>query len=101
MTERTVWRKPRPANETRRSNDLTPDEQRNVKAALRVLARRYGNRSKLAQALKANVHTVNEATTKRGAPSPALALRAARLAGRRGLARRGMAGARRVPALRA
>ena len=30
LTKREVWRKPRPANATRRSSDLTPEEHANV-----------------------------------------------------------------------
>lgn len=81
LTEREVRRKVRPANETRRSSDLTPEEQANVRTALRWLAKRHGGVRELAGLLKASYTTVSRGCQNRGAPSAALAIRAARLAG--------------------
>jgi len=81
LRERTVWRKPRPANETRRSSDLTPEEQRNVKAALRFLAKRHGTAGKLAVAMSARYATVKAAIDAHRPVSAGVALRASRLAG--------------------
>ena len=80
LTKREVWRKPRPTDKTRRSSDLTPDEQANVRKALRFLAVRLGDWPKLAQAMKANQATVWAAGWKRGV-SAGIAVRAARVAG--------------------
>jgi hypothetical protein len=76
-----VWKKPRPATETRRSSDLTPEEQANARKAIRFLAIRLGGQAKLAKAMRATRATINLATSKRGKPSAGLALRAARVAG--------------------
>ena len=81
LTAPTSWRKPRAANKTRRSSDLTPEEMARVKVALRVLRVRFGGQAALAKALQANPKTVGAAVTARGRPSAGLALRAARLAG--------------------
>jgi hypothetical protein len=80
LRERTVWRKPRPANETRRSTDLTPAERESAKVAIRHLAKRHGSYGKLAAAMSASTETVRLAA-RTGKLSAGLALRAARLAG--------------------
>jgi hypothetical protein len=51
LRERVAWTKLRPSNETRRSSDLTPEEQANVRAALRFLVKRHGTTQKLADAM--------------------------------------------------
>jgi hypothetical protein len=79
LTERASWRKPRPSNETRRSTDLTPDEQVAVRRALHVLRRRLGGWERLAKALRVKATTLTNYGSKR-APSAAVAIRAARLA---------------------
>ena len=76
-----MWRKPRPANQTRRSSDLTPEEQANAKRALRLLRVRYGTAAKLAGALSASQATLVGALARAGKPSAGMAVRAARLAG--------------------
>ena len=81
LREAKAWRRERPANETRRSSDLTPEEQANAKAALRFLAKRHGSTGKLAKAMGATNGTVWEAVSKRGVVSAGIALRAARVAG--------------------
>ncbi|HXN30353.1 MAG TPA: hypothetical protein VN894_00770, partial [Polyangiaceae bacterium] len=40
LRERVHWAKPRPATERRTASDLSPEEQTNVKAAVRFLAKR-------------------------------------------------------------
>jgi len=75
------WARPRDPSKTRRSSDLTPEEQANAKAALRVLRARVGGARQLAEALSANHATLLAALSRRGKPSAGLALRAARLAG--------------------
>jgi hypothetical protein len=81
LTEPKRWSCPRDPNKTRRSSDLTPDEQASAKAALRVLRVRLGGARQLAEALSANHATLLAALSRRGKPSAGLALRAARLAG--------------------
>jgi DNA-binding phage protein len=81
LTAPMVWRKPRPANRTRRASDLTPEEQDHVKAALRVLRTRLGGTAKLAEALTMNAGTLSWMLSRTGKPSAGTALRAARLAG--------------------
>jgi hypothetical protein len=80
LTKRETWAKPRPADETRRSTDLTPAEQENVRVALRFLAKRLGGYRKLSTAMRAKHPTVRGALG-RGNVSAGLAVRAARLAG--------------------
>lgn len=81
LRERTVWRKTRPANETRRSTDLTPAEQENVRVALRFLAKRYGDYTKLAAAIGAHRETVQRPARNARTVTAGLALRLARVAG--------------------
>lgn len=77
---RAAWAKPRVPNETRRSSDLTPEEQANVRKAIHVLRRRLGSYRALAAALRVTLSTITNQGSKR-APSAAVAIRAARLAG--------------------
>ncbi len=77
---RTSWAKPRATNETRRSSDLTPEEQIAVRRALRVLRQRLGSYQALAMALRVKKATLEGYGSTR-APSAAVAIRAARLAG--------------------
>ena len=81
LTKRSVWQVARPAGETRRSSDLTPEEQARAKVAIRFLAKRHGSALKLAQAMRANLETVRSAMSKRGPVSAGIALRVARAAG--------------------
>ncbi|HEY4014355.1 MAG TPA: hypothetical protein VGM06_13520 [Polyangiaceae bacterium] len=81
LTERTTWQKPRDPKATRRSVDLTPEEQAHVRAALRWLATRHGGVRKLAAMLGATKATVARGTLSRGTVGAGLAIRAARLAG--------------------
>jgi len=81
LRERTVWKAPRPANETRRSTDLTPEEQSNARAAIRFLAKRHGTLAKLAAAMRTKHGTLQSAVKEREVISAGIALRAARVAG--------------------
>lgn len=81
LTKPKVWRADRPVNETRRSSDLTPAERENLRAALRFLRVRLGGCAKLAEAMRANVQTLQSATRPRRSLGAGLALRAARVAG--------------------
>lgn len=81
LTKRETWAKPRPANETRRSSDLTTAEQANAKAALRFLAKRHGSLRKLATAMGSNFGTLQGVVQKRVTVSAGIALRVARVAG--------------------
>jgi plasmid maintenance system antidote protein VapI len=81
LTKREVWAKPRLSNETRRASDLTPDEQANVRLAVRFLRTRVGGSAKLAAILKVKTKVVEKACAVRGRPSAGLAIRVARVAG--------------------
>jgi hypothetical protein len=81
LVKRETWAKPRLATETRRSSDLSPEEQAHAKAALRFLAKRHGTLRKLASAMGTNFRTLQTAVEKSGTVSAGIALRAARAAG--------------------
>jgi DNA-binding XRE family transcriptional regulator len=80
LTKREVWKRPR-ALTTGRTPDLTADEIKNVKAALRVLRRRYETWQGAAEALGVRAVTLRMAVLAKRRPSVALALRVARLVG--------------------
>jgi hypothetical protein len=80
LRERVSWKRHRPPNETRRSTDLTPQEQENVRVALRFLAKRHGDMTKLAKAMGAHRETVQR-PVRGGVVTAGIALRAARVAG--------------------
>jgi hypothetical protein len=80
LRERVSWRKPRAANSTRRSTDLTPEEQANVRVALRFLRTRYGSWWRFAQAIDARWMTLRDRAGGRTV-SGGLALRVAKAAG--------------------
>lgn len=77
LRERISWSRPK----VQRGPDLSPDEQKAVKVALRFLAKRHGSVAKLAEAMAVKRATVQEATTARGAVTAGVALKAARVAG--------------------
>ena len=81
LYERKSWSKSRPPNTTRRSTDLTAEEQTNAKAALRFLTTRHGSVRQLAEVMSAKARTVRAALEARGRVSAGLALRAAKVAG--------------------
>jgi thiamine pyrophosphate-dependent acetolactate synthase large subunit-like protein len=81
LAQRKTWRRERPANETRRSTDLTLQEQENVRVALRFLAKRHGDYAKLAKAMGAHRETVHRPARKASPVTAGIALRAARVAG--------------------
>lgn len=79
LNERKRWSRPRPPNETRRSSDLTPEEQANVRAAMAYLRVRYGSLRALARLMKSNDGTVRNAMHR--PVTAGIALRVARIAG--------------------
>ncbi|MDP8999889.1 MAG: hypothetical protein M3O46_07235, partial [Myxococcota bacterium] len=81
LREAKVWAKPRPKTERRTSSDLTPEEQTNVRTAIRFLVKRFGTYGKLAEAMGAKKRTVVYAAGKRGHVSAGVALRTARAGG--------------------
>jgi hypothetical protein len=81
LTERKSWAKSRSPTDPRRSSDLTPAEQANVRAAIRFLRVTVGGFAKLATAMGARCKTVENASGRRGKPSAGIALRVARVAG--------------------
>ena len=81
LREPKAWAKARDPKATRRSSDLTPEEQANAMAALRFLAKRHGTIAKLAEAMGAKRATLIRAMGKRGGVSAGIALRASRVAG--------------------
>ena len=81
LRERTVWKKSRPANETRRSPDLTLQDQENVRTALRFPAKRFGGYTALAKAMGAHRETVQRLARNARTVTAGLALRLARVAG--------------------
>jgi hypothetical protein len=76
LTHPVAWRR-----EARRDveADLSPQEQQNVRKALRSLAKRFGTYAKLATAMRAKEATVMKALY-RGPVSAGVALRASRAA---------------------
>jgi hypothetical protein len=79
LRERVKRTTPRDPTKTRRSSDLTPEEQANVRKALRVLRIRIGTNRQLAEAMGANLSTLRSAI--RTKVSGGIAIRAARVAG--------------------
>jgi|SRR5579863_4072460 len=80
LREPKTWRRERPKTGTRRSSDLTPEEQANVRRALVFLKTRLGSWPAVAKAMGAEKSTVWRSAHKRNV-SAGLALRAARVAG--------------------
>jgi hypothetical protein len=80
LRERIAWSRATPPDKTRTSSDLTPDEQRHVKAALAFLVRRHGSYAKLATVAGTKRATLVLAGGKRGTVSAGIALRVARAA---------------------
>jgi hypothetical protein len=81
LTKPTSWRTARPPRETVGSSDLTPEEQRHARAAIRFLIKRHGTSEKLAKAMKANAGTLKASLSADYGLSAGLALRVARVAG--------------------
>lgn len=81
LTERKTWRRHPERQGTHSRATLTPDEQKNVGAALRFLRVKLGGGSALRRALGVSGPVVDRATGKRGLASASLAVRAARAAG--------------------
>ncbi|MGH7284288.1 MAG: hypothetical protein ACRELY_22400 [Polyangiaceae bacterium] len=75
---RVSWERPK----ARKSTGLTRQEQDNVRAAIAFLRRRYGGLALLAKAMGVRPNTLAQAIGKFGrAPSAAIALKLARVAG--------------------
>lgn len=79
LNTRTTWCRPRPPDATRRSSDLTPTEQANVRTAIRFLVKRLGSMQKLAAAMSSKTGTVKQSL--RGGVSAGITIRVARVAG--------------------
>src|SRR5579864_9186687 len=62
------------------STDLTPAEQEHVRAALRFLAKRFGDYAKLARAMKTPRETVQRPALRGATVTAGIALRASRVA---------------------
>jgi hypothetical protein len=80
LRERYVWRAYRDPDSRRTSTDLTPNEQANVKRALRAMGRLFRSYARLALAMQAKHETVKDAAKDRGRVTAGLALRLARVA---------------------
>ena len=80
LRERAVWKAPRPAHETRRATDLTPEETEHARLALRFMRTRIGA-VKLAEALRVQRRLIGKACVRGGKPSAVIAIRLARVAG--------------------
>ena len=81
LREKTVWKKPRAPRPTARPDELTPEEQANVRAALRFLRLRMGSWIALAKAMGLKPNTLQEAAgRKTRRPTAGIALRTARVA---------------------
>jgi hypothetical protein len=80
LTAREVWTKPKPADPERTSLTLTAEEAKSVRAGLHWLRLRHGGWVPLGKVLRVKVKTLQNYGTNR-APSAAVAIRAARLAG--------------------
>jgi hypothetical protein len=82
LRERTVWRRTRPPKLTDRPDELTVEEQANVRRAIRFLRRRFGTWEALATAMGIKTETLWQgAACRTRRPTAGFALRAARVAG--------------------
>jgi hypothetical protein len=81
LRTRTEWQRPRPTRTTAQPDDLTSEEQANVRSALAFLRVRLGSWLALAEAMGVKVQTLKQAAKrKRRGPTAGHALRAARVA---------------------
>jgi hypothetical protein len=81
LLKRASWKRVRPANATRRSYDLTPQETANAKAALRFIRTRVGGAPKLAAAIGTTVKAIEKACGPGRTPSAGMLIRVVRVAG--------------------
>jgi hypothetical protein len=81
LRERKVWKKPTEARGTRRLDRLSPEQVANVRAAMKVLAIRFGSVAGVARAMGTTRRTLEHMLGRAGKPSAGLAVHAARLAG--------------------
>lgn len=75
LTAPKTWRRERPANATRRSSDLTPEEQANVRRAITFLRVSLGGWVHLGKAMGSVPETVRRAMQRRAHISAGIALR--------------------------
>jgi|HubBroStandDraft_1064217.scaffolds.fasta_scaffold634268_2 hypothetical protein len=78
---RVRWKRVRPADETRRSYDLTPQETANARAAIRFIRARVGGGPKLAAAIGATAKAIEKACGSNSKPSAGMMIRVVRLVG--------------------
>lgn len=79
-----TWKREKPAKKpgaARPIEQLTPDEQTNVRKALRVLRTRYRTLLATAEALETSYGTIERVSRGRRKPTAGLAIRVARAAG--------------------
>lgn len=82
LRERKTWERIRPMRETTPAYELTPEQENNVRIALRFARVRYGAWERLAKALGMKHFTLWQASQRRRRrPTAGLALRVARLVG--------------------
>ena len=79
LNERRTWRRPHPSDTPRNSSDLTPDEQVNIRVAVRFLRKRMGGMMQLASAMGSKLGTLTAAMHL--SVSAGIAVRVARAAG--------------------
>ena len=80
LAERRVWRR-EPRRVVSRVDALEPEQQKNVRGALRALYFRYGTWLALGRAMGVGKNQLRLVMGKRRAPTAGLALRAAKVAG--------------------
>lgn len=77
-----MWRRPgRPPPGEQWVNRLLPDEQENVRVALRFMRARLGELAILAKEMKLSYRSLSRALEVGGRPSAGMAIRVARVAG--------------------
>jgi len=80
-SKRVYWRKEPNPNLLREKNRLLPAEEENVRRAMTVLHLRFGNWTRVSEALKTHRTTVERVLNSRRRATPAFAMRVARLLG--------------------
>jgi hypothetical protein len=103
LRERKVCRRERAPRATERLDRLSPEEQANVKVAMRVLRVRYGTMRAVARLMGTSTRTVEAMVGRSGKPTAGLAIRAAKLSrgARGGRAQRGVSEGGKLPDVRA
>ncbi len=81
LRERKVWKRPRLPSPTSPSDQLTPEQEKNVRAALAFLRVRVGSWAKLAKVMGLKEATLEQAANRRTRrPTAGYAVRAAQIA---------------------